>query len=64
MFLNDYSYQQIADYLNKNGYTTKKGLPFNKNSFSSILENAEKALDVEALIERAIENTTIKNICY
>ena len=30
----------------------------------SVLENAEKALDVEALIERAIENTTIKNICY
>ncbi len=30
----------------------------------SILENAEKALDVEALIERAIENTTIKNICF
>ena len=29
----------------------------------SILEAAEKALDVEALIERAIENTTIKNIC-
>lgn len=30
----------------------------------SILENAEKALDVEALINRAIENTTIKNICF
>ncbi|MBR5545076.1 MAG: tRNA 4-thiouridine(8) synthase ThiI [Clostridia bacterium] len=30
----------------------------------SVLENAEKALDVEALIERAIENTTIKNICF
>ncbi len=29
-----------------------------------VLENAEKALDVEALIERAIENTTIKNICF
>lgn len=42
MYSNDYSYQQIADYLNKNGYTTKKGLPFNKNSFSSILENAER----------------------
>ena len=42
MFINDYSYKQIADYLNKNGYTTKKGLPFNKNSFSSILENAER----------------------
>ena len=30
----------------------------------SILENAEKALDVEGLIERAIENTTIQNICF
>ena len=30
----------------------------------SVLENAEKALDVEALITRAIENTTIKNICF
>ena len=30
----------------------------------SVLENAEKALDIEALIERAIENTTIKNICF
>lgn len=29
----------------------------------SVLENAEKALDVEGLINRAIENTTIKNIC-
>ena len=30
----------------------------------SVLENAEKALDVEALIDRAVENTTIKNICF
>lgn len=30
----------------------------------SVLENAEKALDVEALIERALENTTIKNISF
>lgn len=30
----------------------------------SIIENAETALDVESLINRAIENTTIKNICY
>lgn len=30
----------------------------------SVLENAEKALNVEALINRAIENTTIKNICF
>ncbi len=29
----------------------------------SIIEAAEQALDVEALIDRAIENTTIKNIC-
>ncbi len=42
MYINDYSYQQIADYLNSKGYRTKKGTKFNKNSFSSILENAEK----------------------
>lgn len=42
MYINDYSYQDIADYLNKNGYRTKKGQPFKRNSFSSILENAEK----------------------
>ena len=30
----------------------------------SIIENAEKALDIENLINRAIENTTIKNICF
>lgn len=30
----------------------------------SVLENAEKALDVEALIDRAIENTTVNNICF
>ncbi len=30
----------------------------------SIIENAEKALDVEGLVERAIENTTIKNLCF
>lgn len=30
----------------------------------SILENAEKALDVEKLIENALNNTTIKNICF
>ena len=42
MFICDYSYQQIADKLNKCGYRTKKGKEFNKNSFSSILENAEK----------------------
>ncbi len=29
----------------------------------SIIENAEKALDIENLISRAVENTTIKNIC-
>lgn len=30
----------------------------------SIIENAEKALDVEGLIERAVNNTTIQNICF
>lgn len=42
MYINGYSYQQIADYLNNRGYRTKKRLKFNKNSFSSILENAER----------------------
>ncbi len=30
----------------------------------SIIETAEQALDVEGLIERAIANTTIENICF
>ena len=30
----------------------------------SVLEQAETALDVDALIERAIENTKIQNICF
>lgn len=30
----------------------------------SIIENAEKALDIDTLIERALENTTINNICF
>ncbi len=30
----------------------------------SIIETAEQALDVEGLIERAIANTTINNICF
>ena len=30
----------------------------------SVLEQAEQSLDVDALIERALENTTIKNICF
>ncbi|MBR5246783.1 MAG: tRNA 4-thiouridine(8) synthase ThiI [Clostridia bacterium] len=30
----------------------------------SMIEAAEQALDIEGLIERAIENTTIKNICF
>ena len=30
----------------------------------SIIENAEKALDIDNLIERALENTTINNICF
>ena len=42
MFIYDYSYQQIANKLNALGYRTKKGNKFNKNSFGSILANAEK----------------------
>ena len=30
----------------------------------SILEQAELSLDVDALIERALENTKIQNICF
>ena len=30
----------------------------------SVLEQAEKALDVNGLIDRALENTTIQNICF
>lgn len=30
----------------------------------SIIETAEQALDVDALIERALDNITIKNICF
>lgn len=30
----------------------------------SIIETAEQALDIDGLIERAIANTTINNICY
>ena len=30
----------------------------------SIIENAEQALDIEGLIERALANTTINNICF
>ncbi len=30
----------------------------------SVLEHAELALDVDSLVNRAIENTTIKNICF
>jgi len=46
MFICDYSYQQIADKLNECGYRTKKGNKFNKNSFSSIIENVEKYVGV------------------
>ena len=37
MYLQNYSYAQIADALNEEGYKTKSGNPFNKNSFSTIL---------------------------
>ncbi len=30
----------------------------------SIIETAEQALDIDGLIERALENTTINNICF
>lgn len=34
----DYSYNQIADYLNRNGYRTKSGKEFKKNSIIGILQ--------------------------
>ena len=34
----DYSYNQIADYLNRNGYRTKSGNEFKKNSIIGILQ--------------------------
>lgn len=37
LYLNDYSYQQIADILNDRGIRTKRGGRFTKNSFISIL---------------------------
>lgn len=30
----------------------------------SVLENAEKLLDVDALVEKALENTKVMNICF
>ena len=30
----------------------------------SVIEAAEQALDVDALIERALSNVTINNICF
>ena len=41
LYENNYSYNCMADELNKRGYKTKFGNKFNKNSFSSIL-NQEK----------------------
>lgn len=37
MYLDGYSYSDIAKALNTAGHTTKIGNPFNKNSFSSLL---------------------------
>ena len=37
LYLNNYSYQKMADILNQKGYRTKNGQNFRKNSFSSIL---------------------------
>ena len=39
MYLCDYSYQQIADALNADGFLTKIGKPFTRNSFIEILRN-------------------------
>lgn len=39
MYICDYSYQQIADALNSDGFLTKKGTTFSKNSFAKIIRN-------------------------
>lgn len=39
MYLSGYSYQKIADALNADGYKTKAGNAFNRNSFIEILRN-------------------------
>ena len=39
MYLCDYTYQQIADALNADGFLTKIGKPFTRNSFIEILRN-------------------------
>jgi len=39
MYLSGYGYQQIADALNADGYKTKAGNAFNRNSFAEILRN-------------------------
>jgi len=39
MYLSGYSYQKIADTLNADGYKTKAGNAFNRNSFTEILRN-------------------------
>ena len=39
MYLCDYSYQQIADALNADGFLTKIGKPFSRNSFTEIIRN-------------------------
>ncbi|WP_303790985.1 recombinase family protein, partial [Ruminococcus flavefaciens] len=39
MFAEGYGYSAIADYLNKHGYTTKRGRIFGKNSLYEILNN-------------------------
>ena len=39
MYLCDYTYQQIADALNADGFLTKIGKPFSRNSFIEILRN-------------------------
>lgn len=41
LYENNLSYQAIAEELNKEGYKTKRGTSFNKNSFDSILKQAK-----------------------
>lgn len=39
MYANGYGYMLICNHLNKNGYKTKKGKPFSRNSIYEILRN-------------------------
>ncbi|MBE5822307.1 MAG: recombinase family protein [Clostridiales bacterium] len=55
MYLDDYTMKDIIDYLNKMGYTTSLGRPFNKCSIRRILTN-DKYIGVYRYNDIVIEN--------